>query len=77
MIASIDVGKLVELVWAAALAGVAVAFCFSLVLIGVTRASDCRRNDRSVAASAYGVLSVVATVVFLGIAVFGISIIAS
>jgi hypothetical protein len=77
MIATIDIGKLFELVWAAALAGVVVAFCFSLVLVGVTRAAESRRNDRSVAATAYGALSVVALAVFLGIAVFAISVIAS
>jgi hypothetical protein len=77
MIAAIDVGKLFELVWASALAGVLVAFCFSLVLVGATRAADSRRNDHSAAATAYGALSVVALIVFLAIAVFGISVIAS
>jgi threonine/homoserine/homoserine lactone efflux protein len=75
MIAAIDTGKLFELVWAAALAGVAVAVCFSLVIIGVTRAEDCRRNRRSGSATAYAALSVVAGAVFLGIAVFAISVI--
>ena len=44
MIATIDVGKLAELVWASLLAGIAVAVCFSLVIIGVARAGDCRRT---------------------------------
>jgi hypothetical protein len=77
MIASVDVGKLVELVWASAIAGVAVAACFSLVIIGVTRAEDCRRHRRGGAATAYAALSAVATVLFLGGVVFGISVIAS
>ena len=34
MIATIEVGKLLELVWAAALAGVGVAVCFSIIIIG-------------------------------------------
>jgi hypothetical protein len=75
MIAAIDVGKLFELVWAAALAGVAVAICFSLVIVGATRAGDCRRNRRSGSATAYAGLSVIAGILFLGIAVFGISVI--
>ena len=75
MIAAIDVGKLFELVWAAALAGVAVAICFSLVIIGAARAEDCRRNRRGGSATAYAALSVLAGVVFLGIAVFAITVI--
>jgi threonine/homoserine/homoserine lactone efflux protein len=75
MIAAIDAGKLFELVWAAALAGVAVAVCFSLVIVGVARAEDCRRNRRSGSATAYAALSVVAGILFLGIAVFAISVI--
>jgi hypothetical protein len=77
MIAAIDTGTLFELVWAAALAGVAVAVCFSLVILGATRASDCRRDERSLAATAYAALSVVAGVAFLGGVVFGISVIAA
>jgi hypothetical protein len=75
MIAAIDVGQLFELVWAAALASIAVAVCFSLVVIGVARAEDCRRNRRTGSATAYGALSLVAGIAFLGIVVFAISVI--
>jgi hypothetical protein len=75
MIAAIDTGKLFELVWAAALAGIAVAICFSLVIIGAARAGDRRRSHRSGSATAYGLLSLVAGAAFLGIVVFGISVI--
>jgi hypothetical protein len=74
-IAAIEVGQLFELVWAAAVATIATAFSFSLVIIGATRAQDCRRNRRAGSATAYAVLSVVAAVAFLGIAVFAISVI--
>jgi len=77
MIAAIDVGQLFELVWAAALATIAVAVCFSLVIIGAARAEDCRRNRRAGSATAYAALSVLATIAFLGIAVFAISVITS
>jgi hypothetical protein len=73
--AAIDTGKLLELVWAAVLATVAVAICFSLVIIGAARAEDCRRNRRSGSATAYATLSVVALLAFLGIAAFGITVI--
>jgi hypothetical protein len=76
-IAAIDAGKLFELVWASAIAGIFVAVCFSLVIVGITKVSESRRNDRSLAATAYGLLSVLAMLAFLGTAVFGISVIAS
>jgi hypothetical protein len=77
MIAAIDVGKLVELVWASALAGVGVAACFSLVIIGITRAEDCRQHRRGGSATAYMALSALATLVFFGVVAFGISVIAA
>jgi threonine/homoserine/homoserine lactone efflux protein len=75
MIAAIDTGQLFELVWAGALATVAVAICFSLVIIGAARSEDCRRHRRKGSATAYAALSVVSGVAFLGIAVFAISVI--
>jgi len=75
MIAAIDFGQLFELVWAAAVASVAVAVSFSLVIIGAARAEDCRRNRRNGSATAYAALSIVAGVAFIGIAVFAISVI--
>jgi hypothetical protein len=75
MIAAIDVGQLFELVWAGALATIAVAVCFSLVILGAARAEDCRRNRRSGSATAYAALSLLSGAAFLGIAVFAISVI--
>ena len=77
MTAAIDVGQLFELVWAAALATIAVAICFSLVIIGAARAGERRRNSRAGSATAYAVLSVLAGAAFLGIVVFAISVITS
>jgi hypothetical protein len=74
-LAAIDVGQLFELAWASALAAIAVAVSFSLVLVGAARAQDCRRNRRAGSATAYAALSLVAALVFLGIAVFAISVI--
>lgn len=75
MIAAIDVGQLLELVWAALLATVAVAVCFSLVIVGAARAEDCRRNRRTGSATAYAALSVLSGVAVLAIVVFAISVI--
>jgi hypothetical protein len=76
-LAAIDWGKLGELVWAAALAGVAVSVAFSLVILGATRASDLRRAERPGAASAYIALTAVAGLAFAGAVVFGVSVIVS
>jgi hypothetical protein len=75
--AAIDWGKLLELVWASALAGIAVAIVFSALILGATRASDHRRAGASSTSSAYVALAVVAALAFAGGVVFGISVIVS
>jgi hypothetical protein len=75
--AAIDWGQLFELVWAATLAGVAVAVSFSVLILGATRAADHRRADRARTASGYFVLAALAAFAFAGGVVFGISVIVS
>jgi hypothetical protein len=76
-VAAIDWGQLLELVWASAVAGIAVAIAYATLIVGVTRASDCRRDGRDGAATAYVVLATVATLVFAGGVAFGIWVIVS
>jgi Na+/H+-dicarboxylate symporter len=76
-VAAIDWGQILELVWASALAGIAVAIVFATLILGVTRASDLRRAGRDGAATAYVALAVVAALAFAGGVVFGISVIVS
>ncbi len=75
--AAVDWGQLAELVWAAAAASVAVSVTFATLIVGVTRASDCRRADRAAAATAYLALAAVAGLAFAGDVAFGISVIVS
>jgi uncharacterized membrane protein len=75
MIAAIDAGQLFELVYAAALAGIAVAIVFALVILGTTRADDLRRAGRDAAAGAYLVLAALAALAMAGGVAFGISVI--
>jgi hypothetical protein len=75
--AAIDWGQLFELVWAGALAGVAVAVSFATLILGATRAADHRRAERHRMASAYLVVGALAAFVFAGGVVFGISVIIS
>jgi Na+/H+-dicarboxylate symporter len=77
MIAAIDTGKIFQLIWVAAAAGIAVSVCFSLVIVGIARAEDCRRNRRGGSATVYAALSIAALVAFFGLVAFGISVIAT
>jgi hypothetical protein len=73
-VASIDWNQIFELVWAATLAGVAVAVSFATLILGATRAADHRRADRHRTASAYFVVAALAAFVFAGGVIYGISI---
>jgi hypothetical protein len=76
-LAAIDWDKLLELVWAAALAGIAVAIVFAALIHGVTRASDHRREGHAAGAAAYSALAVLATLGFAAGVAFGIWVIVS
>ena len=76
-VAAVDWGQLFELVWASALAGIAVAIVYAALIVGVTRASDCRRAGRDGAATAYVALAALAALAFAGGVAFGISVIVS
>lgn len=66
----VDVSDLVEVVWTAALAGVAVPVAYGTALLGIDRAVEYGREDRSRAAAAYAVLAVVAGAVVAAALVF-------
>ena len=76
-IAEVDTKALLELVWVAPLAALVVMTTFSVVIHGVARANDSRRAGRAAAATAYGVLAVVAAIVFAAAVLFGVVVITS
>ena len=76
-LAAIDWDKLLELVWAAAAAGIAIAIVFATLIVGATRASDERRAGRGGAAAAYTALAALAALGFTAGVVFGILVIVS
>jgi xanthine/uracil/vitamin C permease (AzgA family) len=76
-LAAIDTGQLLQLVWAAALAGLVVATAFALLILGATRASELRRADRHGPATAYVALAVAAALLFAGTVAYGVSVIVS
>jgi hypothetical protein len=77
MTASIDWGTIGELLWAGPAAAIAVSLAYSLLILGVARASDARREGAAGVAALYGTLAVVAAAAFFGMVVFGITVIAS
>ena len=77
MIAAVDTAKLFQLVWAALLAGVAVAVLFSVLIVGATRATDMRRDGRQAAATLYIGLSFAAGLACLAAVAFGLTVIVS
>jgi hypothetical protein len=74
-LAAIDWGKLLELVWASALAGIAVAAIFAALIVGATRASDERRAGHGGVAAAYTAVAALAAVAFAAGVAFGILVI--
>ncbi len=76
-LAAIDTEGLFELIWTAPLAALVVTLTFALCIYGAARAGDSRRLGRTVAATAYGALAVVAAAVFAASVVFGVLIITS
>jgi hypothetical protein len=76
-LAAIDTDALLELAWVAPLAALAVSLTFSLLIHGAARASDSRRAGRAGAATAYGVLAIVAGLAFAATVVFGVIVITS
>jgi hypothetical protein len=77
VIASIDWGTIGELLWAAPLAAIAVSLAYSLLILGVSRADDARREGAAGVATLYGALALVSAAAFVGLVVFGITVIAA
>jgi len=63
-LASIDIGRLFEVVWASALAGAVVSVLFALVVLLGARSAETRRAGKGGAAMAYGVSAVLAFAAF-------------
>jgi uncharacterized membrane protein len=77
MIAAINVDALLELVWAAPLAVVVVTVSWGLVVNGVTRALEARRDGRVAVAGAHAVVAIAGGALFTAAVVFGLLIMVS
>ena len=75
MLATIDWDKIGELLYVAPLAGLAVAISYALMIVGWARANEARQQGAGAGALAYSALGAVATIAFLGVVVFGVTVI--
>jgi hypothetical protein len=75
MLATIDWSAIGELLYVAPLAGLAVAISYAMMIVGWARATEARRAGAGGTAVAYSALGVVATIAFLSVVVFGVTVI--
>jgi hypothetical protein len=64
-----------QAIWTAAVAGVGISVVFSLAVLGATRTTDMRREDRPVQAAFYGVVALAAVAATLAAVVYAITVI--
>jgi hypothetical protein len=64
-----------QAVWTAAVSGVGITIVFSLAVLGATRSTDMRRDDRRGQAAMYGVLALLGLAATLGAVVYAITLI--
>jgi hypothetical protein len=75
-LAAIEWDKIGQLLWAAPLAGLAIAITYALMIVGYARADEGRRSGGSgVATMAYTLLALVSTAAFLAVVAYGVIII--
>jgi hypothetical protein len=77
MIAAIDTEALLELMWAAPLAVATVPVAYGLLVNGVVRAAEARRDGRALAASAFVAVAIAGAALFAAAIVFGLTVIIS
>jgi hypothetical protein len=74
--ATIDVHLLLRMSYTAVIAGVGISVVFALTVYGVTRSSDMRREQRSVAAVSYALLGAAGLALTAVLVVYGLILLA-
>ena len=74
---AVDSHALLQVIWVSLLAGVGVSALFSFVIVAGARADDARRAERDGPAMAYGILAIVALLIFLGGVILGVQVMLS
>lgn len=76
MTLTLATSPLLKMFYSAVVAGVGVAFVFSLAIFGAVRSSDLRRCGRDTAAAAYAVLAVSGFVASAAVVAYGLVLVA-
>ena len=72
MIAAVDFHALGQVIWVSFVAGTGVTVLFSLVISGLGKASEARRDGNGGEALGYTAIAVVAGLLFAALVVFGV-----
>jgi hypothetical protein len=64
MLAVVELGQIVEVIWVSVVAGVGVTAAYSLVVLGMGRSAEARRAGNTGAALGYGALAALFLLVF-------------
>jgi hypothetical protein len=72
MLAAIDIGQLLEVVWVSVVAGVGITTAYSLVVLGSARSLQARRSGQAGAAVAYAGLAILMFCLFAAAVAYGV-----
>jgi hypothetical protein len=74
LLAAVEAGQLLEVVWVSLLAGVTVTAMFSFVVRCGARSEEARRGGNGGAATAYAGLALLAFLAFAAVVIFGVQV---
>jgi hypothetical protein len=77
MLAAIDSGQILEVVWVSLLAGVGITAAYSLIVLGSARSLQARRSGHAAAAAAYAGLAGLMFLLFAAAVIYGVHIMLS
>jgi len=72
VLAAVEAGDILEVIWASLLAGVFVSIAYSCAVLGTARWADARRNGHGTAAVAWAAMAMFAFAAFAAAVVFGV-----
>jgi hypothetical protein len=77
MLANVQAGDIIEVVWVSLVAGAFVTTVYSFVVLGLARSADAARNGNGGTALLYAGLAVIAFAAFAGAVIVGLNIMLS
>ena len=77
LLGTIDAGELLQVVWASALAGIAVTVLFSFTVLFAARSAEARRGGEAGTSMAWAVCAVLSMAAFAAIVIYGVHVMLS